>query len=251
MEQEFAGKVAVITGAGAGFGAGFSAALALRGASVAVFDIDLPAAEQTASAIRERGGAAMAVRCDVTDQTEVAGAVAKVVDAWGGVDVLINNAGLHSAEYNKSFSVLGGEKVRRLFDVNIMGVVNCSLACRPAMAARGGGVIMSLSSTAGFGSSNPYGVSKLAVRGLTVALSGEFAKDNIRVNAIAPGLIATDRIRADFPQEFFDRFLQMQHVHRTGEVEDIVQAMLYLCSDRSSFVTGETLKVGGGTNLQI
>ncbi|MET0181609.1 MAG: SDR family oxidoreductase [Caulobacterales bacterium] len=249
--NEFAGKIAVVTGAGAGFGAAFCMRLASAGASVAALDIDEAAAQQTADAITKAGGKAIAAACDVGDDDGVISTIGQIAEKLGGVDILINNAGLHSAEYNIGFVQLGVARSRRLFDVNIMGVINCTLACRPFMAARGGGAILNISSISGYGSGNGYGVSKLAVRGLTIAFSGEFAKDGIRVNAIAPGLIATDKIRADFPPEFFDHFITMQHVKRTGEVQDIVEAMMFLCSDRGGFITGETLKVAGGTTLQI
>src|SRR5690606_30238125 len=137
-------------------------------------------------------------------EAAVGAAVAKVAEAFGGIDILINNAGLHSAKYNATFQALGSAEVRRLFDVNIIGVANCSLACRPVMAARGGGVMMNISSIAGYTSANPYGVSKLAVRGMTMAFAREFSEDRIRVNAIAPGLIATDVIRAEMPAELFE-----------------------------------------------
>lgn len=250
--RAFAGKVAVITGAGAGFGAGFARALAARGAVVALLDIDADAAKEVADSLRRDGGDALALACDVADPDQVARAIDEIGAAHGGVDILINNAGLHSAEYNRSFGELGVEAVRRLFDVNIMGVVNCSLACRGEMARRGGGAILNIASIAAYPGRNPYGVSKLAVRGLTTSFAHEFAPDGIRVNAIAPGLIATDKILADFPPDFFTHFAdKLQLVHRTGTVDDVVEAMLYLCSDRASFVTGETLKVSGGHPLTL
>jgi 3-oxoacyl-[acyl-carrier protein] reductase len=252
LTPNFDGKVAVITGAGAGFGAAFARALAQRGAAVALLDIDSAAAEHEARAIRDRGGLATGYGCDVADDAAFDDVLARIVAERGGVDILINNAGLHSAEFNKGFAELGSAASRRLIDVNIMGVVNGSVACRPVMAARGGGVILNISSIAAWSCTTAYGVSKLAVRGLTLSFAHEFAGDNIRVNAIAPGLIATDKIRGDFPPAFFDHFANtLQSVHRTGEVDDVVSAMLYLCSDQSSFVTGETLKVSGGYPLAL
>lgn len=245
---EFAGKTAVVTGAASGFGYAFSEALAARGANVALIDIDKPAAEAAAKRI---GGATLGLACDVADDVAVGLAVQATVQAFGGVDILINNAGLHSARYNHTFGELGLAEVRRLFDVNIMGVANCSLACRASMAERGGGVMMNIASISGHAANNPYGVSKLAVRGMTMAFAREFADDKIRVNAISPGLIATDVIRAEMPAALFEQFIQQQMVRRTGEVSDIVSAMLFLCSDQASFITGETLKVSGGYPLNI
>lgn len=244
----YEGKVAFVTGAAMGFGYAFSEALLARGASVAVVDIDKAACE---AAAKRLGKAAIPVVCDVADETSVDLAVQETIQAFGGIDLLINNAGLHSAAYNKGFRELGIAGTRRLFDVNIMGVINCTLACRESMSQRGGGAILNIASIAGYNVSTTYGVSKLAVRGLTIAFAKELSPDAIRVNAIAPGLIATDTIRAEMPQSLFDQFLEMQPIKRTGEVSDIVSAMLFLCSDEASFVTGETLKVAGGYPLQI
>jgi NAD(P)-dependent dehydrogenase (short-subunit alcohol dehydrogenase family) len=139
-----------------------------------------------------------------------------------------------------------------MMDVNFMGVVNCTLACREAMRARGGGVVINIASIAGYLSSTPYGVSKLAVRGLTIAFASELAPDRIRVNAIAPGLMGTEAALAELPAEFVTKFRdELQLVHRLGNMEDITATVLYLCSDAASFITGETLKVSGGYPLGI
>ena len=179
-------------------------------------------------------------------------AVASVVSRLGGVDVLINNAGKHLTKYNQPFSVLPRHEVRAVFDVNVIGVVNCSVACRDTMRARGGGAILNISSIAGRSSASPYGVSKLAVRGLTIAFAQELAPDSIRVNAIAPGLMGTENALVDLPQTLIDHFVgELQLVHRLGAMDDIVSAMLFLCSDEASFITGETLQVSGGYPLSI
>jgi len=136
-------------------------------------------------------------------------------------------------------------------DVNIMGVINGSLACKATMAARGGGAIINIASIASYSNTTPYGVSKLAVRGLTIAFAREFSDAKIRVNAIAPGLIGTATIRAELP-ELFDQFVNVnQLIHRAGAESDIVSAMLFLCSSQASFITGETLRVSGGFPLSI
>lgn len=252
MSARFEGKVAFITGGAIGFGRAFGRALAAQGAAVAIADIDLPGAQEEADALLASGHTALAVECDVADEQQVDQAVASVVSELGGVDVLINNAGKHLTKYNQPFSVLPRHEIRALFDVNVIGVVNCSVACRDTMRARGGGAILNISSIAATGSTSPYGVSKLAVRGLTIAFAHEFAPDSIRVNAIAPGLMATENVLADLPQSLVEHFVSdLQLVHRLGTMEDIVSAMLFLCSDEASFVTGETLKVSGGYPLSI
>jgi NAD(P)-dependent dehydrogenase (short-subunit alcohol dehydrogenase family) len=147
-------KVAVITGGGRGFGKAFGTALAARGAHVVLADID---------------GAA--------DEAGVAAVIGEVAEQYGGVDILVNNAGLHSAGYNKPSAELGIASLRRLFDVNVMGIYICSLAARPVMSGRAGAAVVNISSAAAYASRTAYGVSKLAVRGVTTQLAREFAAD--------------------------------------------------------------------------
>jgi 3-oxoacyl-[acyl-carrier protein] reductase len=138
-----------------------------------------------------------------------------------------------------------------LFDVNVMGVIACALAARPAMAGREGASIINISSSASYSSGTAYGASKLAVRGLTMTMAREFAGDGIRVNAIAPGLILTDTIRAELPAATIAAIKGQQLLPREGEEADIVEAMLFLVSDRARFVTGETLRISGGFALGL
>jgi NAD(P)-dependent dehydrogenase (short-subunit alcohol dehydrogenase family) len=248
--MRFDGKVVFVTGGGIGFGRAFARALAAEGASIVIADIDAGAGDALVAELEQAGTAALSVRCDVADERQVQAAVDAGVERFGGLDVLLNNAGKHLTKYNQPFSVLEREELRALFDVNVIGVVNCSVAARPSMAARGGGVIVNISSMASYLNVTPYSVSKLAVRGLTIAFAHEFAPDGIRVNGIAPGLMATENAMDDLPQEMVDHFVdELQLVPRLGQMDDIVQAMLWLCSDESSFVTGETLKVTGGYPL--
>ena len=250
--MDFLDKVIFITGGAVGFGLAVARAFSAQGAAVALADIDLDAAETTASELRANGARAMAVKCDVADETQVEAAVARVVAELGGIDVLINNAGKHLTKYNQPFTVLERHEVRALFDVNVIGVVNCTVACRETMIARGGGAVLNISSIAGYMVTSPYGVSKLAVRGLTMAFAQELAPDGIRVNAVAPGLTATENAMVDLPQSLVDRFVgELQLVKRLGVMDDIVNAVLFLCSDEAGFITGETLKVSGGYPLGI
>jgi NAD(P)-dependent dehydrogenase (short-subunit alcohol dehydrogenase family) len=245
------GKVAVITGGGRGFGKAFGAALAARGAHVVLADIDGDAAAAAAAEIGAKGGSASGAACDVADETGVAAMVGAVAAEHGGIDILVNNAGLHSAAYNKPSAEIGVAGLRRLFDVNVMGTYICSLAARPVMSGRPGAAIVNISSSAAYANRAAYGVSKLAVRGLTVQLAREFAADGIRVNAIAPGLIFTDTIRAELPKDEAARVLGQQILPREGEERDIVDALLFLASPGASFVTGETLRVTGGFALSV
>ncbi|WP_329263815.1 SDR family oxidoreductase [Streptomyces sp. NBC_01478] len=248
--DEHHGKVAFVTGGGRGFGKAFGAALSARGAHVVLADIDGAAAEAAAAELAAAGGSVTGVACDVADEAAVEAVVGEVAERHGGLDILVNNAGLHAA-YNRPFTELGLANVRRVLDVNVMGVVICSLAALPAMRGRAGASIVNISSSAAYANRSIYGVSKLAVRGLTVSFAREFAADGIRVNAIAPGLIFTDTVRAELSEAEAKRVLGEQILQREGEERDIVEALLYLVSSKASFVTGETLRVTGGFALSV
>ena len=237
-----AGKVAVITGGGRGFGKAFGAALARHGAVVALVDRDGDAVKQAANEI---GSRALAFAGDVTDEARINSIMAEVARTHGGIDILINNAGLHSHEYSRPLAEMGLAKTRRLFEVNVIGTVACTLAARPFMAGRAGASIVNIASSAAF-QGGGYGNSKLAVIGLTMTFARELAADGIRVNAIAPGLILTDTIRNEMTPETLSRVKAMQFMPVDGEEQDIVEAMLYLTSPRARFVTAETLRVTGG-----
>ena len=240
--QTRAGKVAVITGGGRGFGKAFGTALARHGAVVALVDRDGDAVKQAANEI---GSRALAFTGDVTDEARINSIMAEVARTYGGIDILINNAGLHSHEYSRPLAEMGLAKTRRLFEVNVIGTVACTLAARPFMAGRAGASIVNIASSAAF-QGGGYGNSKLAVIGLTMTFARELAADGIRVNAIAPGLILTDTIRNEMTPETLSRIKAMQFMPVDGEEQDIVEAMLYLTSPRARFVTAETLRVTGG-----
>jgi len=246
--DDFAGKVAVVTGAGRGFGKAFCAALAERGAQVVVADIDGAAAE---AAAREIGPRAEALALDVADEAAVFAAMADVAKRHGGIDILINNAGIHSVAASKPIAQLGLAAARRMFEVNVWGVVHCTLAAMPFMKGRAGAAIVNISSMASYPCTSTYGVTKLAVRGITTDFARELGPDGIRVNAIAPGLMFTDTIRAELPPEIVKGVMATQILQREGAVEDIVAAMLYLVSPGAAFVTGECLRVSGGATLQV
>jgi 3-oxoacyl-[acyl-carrier protein] reductase len=250
--MRFDGRTAFITGGAIGFGRAFARALVDEGAGVVIADIDVDTAGRTAGELVSAGGKAMAVDCDVADPDRVDAAVTAARDRFGGIDIVINNAGLHLTKYNQPFGALSRHEIRDMFDVNVMGVINVTLACRESMAERGGGVVLNISSMAGYMSATPYAVSKLTVRGLTVAFATELASDRIRVNAIAPGLMNTENALADLPKPLIDEFTyRLQLVRRLGTMDDVVSAMLFLCSDDASFITGETLKVSGGYPLNF
>jgi 3-oxoacyl-[acyl-carrier protein] reductase len=252
MVRRFDGKVAFITGAAAGFGYAFAQALSREGAAVALADVDFEGAKRNAAGLDSPSAPALGLSCDVGDDRSVEVAVDQTVKQLGGVDILINNAARHLKKYNQPFSSLTREDIRGLFDVNVIGVITCSLACRPSMSERGQGVILNMSSAGGYMSSSPYGVTKLAVRGLTIALANEFSSDGIRVNAIAPTMTPTDGVLSEYSEEEIDRITKArQLVRRRATIDDVTRTMLFLCSEDAAFITGETVRVTGGASLSI
>ncbi|KMS59664.1 short-chain dehydrogenase [Novosphingobium barchaimii LL02] len=244
--REWQGRTAVITGGGRGFGKAFGAALALRGAHVVLVDIDGAQAEAAAQDIRVQGGSALGIGGDVTNEVRMAEVMAQAAQANGGIDLLVNNAGLHSNEYGQPILKLGLAKVRRLFEVNVIGVVCCTLAAHPHMRGRAGASVINIASSAAHLGGSAYGDSKLAVAGLTITFARELGPDGIRVNAISPGLILTETIRNELPEVTKQRVQAMQMISGDGLEDDIVEALLYLASGKARFVTGETLRVTGG-----
>ena len=251
MSKERAGKTAVITGGGRGFGEAFGKALAAEGAHVVLVDLDGAAAEAAAEGIRDAGGQATGLQGDVTDESRMGEIMAQAAAIHGGIDVLINNAGLHSDEYGKPITTMGLAKTKRLFDVNVNATVLCTLAALPHMKGRAGASMVNISSSAAHMGGSAYGVSKLAVAGLTITFARELGPDGIRVNAISPGLMLTETIKAELPAETMARVKAMQMIGDDGLPEHIVDAMLFLTSDKARFITGEVLRVTGGAAAGI
>ncbi len=166
--------------------------LVQAGAKVVLADIDFAAAQ--AAAAKFSAGTALAVACDVTDRASIATAIAATVEAFGGLHILVNNAARHQYEFNQPCTKLAPEKWRAILDVNVMGTVNCSALAAEEMRKAGGGAILNLSSVAGYEVNTSYGVTKLAIRGLTMAMAEELAPDNIRVNGIAPGFMDSETV---------------------------------------------------------
>jgi len=239
-------RTAVITGGGRGFGKAFGAALAAEGAHAVLVDIDGGLAEAAAAQIRAQGGAATGLAGDVTDETRMAEVMAKAAAIQGGIDILINNAGLHSDAYGQPILRMGLAKVKRLFEVNVIGVITCTLAAVPHMRARPGGCIINIASSAGHLGGSAYGDTKLAVAGLTITFARELGPEHIRVNAISPGLMLTETIAAELPPATKARVKAMQFIDDDGSEQHIVDALMFLSSPRAAFITGEILRVTGG-----
>jgi NAD(P)-dependent dehydrogenase (short-subunit alcohol dehydrogenase family) len=245
------GKVAVVTGAGNGLGAEYARGLAGAGAAVVVADIDREAGARTLAELVDGGARAITATVDTSDEAAVAAMVAAAEDAFGGVDILVNNAGWRpfpaGHHYDHMSDELTPTEWLRILEVNVVGPLICARACRPSMVARGGGAIVNQSSNAAYNTgAGPYGVSKLALNGLTMILAEELAPDGIRVNGIAPGVMTG---RGD--PAILEPVIARQLIKRRGAPVDLVGALLFLCSDASAFVTGQTIVVDGGQTRRI
>jgi len=238
-------KVVIVTGGGQGIGAAYAAAFAAEQASVVVADIDGDAAAAVASELGAGTGRSLAVTVDVADERSVEEMVQATTARFGGIDILINNAGLHMGQYNLC-ATLPIDEWRRLLDVNVLGAVICARCCRPSMAARGGGVIVNQSSNSAYLGVGAYSISKLALNGVTVSLARELAGDSIRVVGIAPGMVASPAVLSRLEQHHKDSVLDRQLIKRFGQMDDLTTTVLMLCGDGAAFITGETVLVDGG-----
>ena len=245
------GKVVAITGAARGLGQEFARALAADGARIVAGDINDCA--DTLDLVREAGPEGVGVKLDVTDVASTRAMVEAGLAAFGQIDALINNAALYGALHGGRFDQIDEAEWDAAMAVNVKGIWNCCKAAVPAMRKAGGGSIVNIASLAAtYGM--PYGLhyttSKAAVIGLTRGLARELGRDRIRVNALAPSAVITEGTREFFGDKL-DRALEAvkagQTIQRNLMPSDLVGAVMWLVSDASGFVTGQTIAVDGGT----
>ena len=239
------GKVAIVSGAARGIGEATATLLAQEGARVAIWDRDRAGAEALASRLQAGGHEAIGDGVDVTDRQSLEQAAQRVVAEFGGIDALINNAGI---TVDRSLMKMTEEDFDKVIAVNLKGVFNCTQAVVPHLVARGGGAIANASSIVAlygnFGQTN-YVASKAGVIGMTRTWARELGRKAIRVNAVAPGFIATD-MTAAIPEEVLAGMRDKTPLGRLGAAADIAKAYLFLISDDASFITGHVLSVDGG-----
>ena len=251
--QDLTGKIAVVTGASRGIGEAIAAGLAATGAKLVLASRKQEGVEAVAELIRAEGGEAVAVACHTGRAADVQALADRARELFGGVDILINNAAT-SPHFGP---LLEAEESHwdKTFEVNVKGYVHTIRSCVPLMRERGGGAIVNVASVAGMvphGGLGVYGVTKAAVIMLTKTLALEVARDNIRVNAIAPGLIQTRFSEALWATpERQERALRSIPQRRLGQPDDLVGAVLYLAGDASRFTTGAVLVIDGGQTLNL
>jgi NAD(P)-dependent dehydrogenase (short-subunit alcohol dehydrogenase family) len=245
MQNDYTNKIVLITGGTSGIGKVTAIAFANAGAKVVLTGRREKEGAEVVAEIKKTGGTASFIRADVSKDADIVKAIDFVVATYGRLDVAFNNAGV---EMLGPLDQVTEEQYRSTFDINVWGVLNSMKHEIPAMLKGGGGAIVNTSSIAGhigLAQASIYVATKHAVEGLTKAAAVEFAKQGIRVNAVAPGTINTEMV-ARFPKEA-QEWLKSQHpVGRFGASEDIAAAVLYLASDGAKFTTGAILAVDGG-----
>jgi NAD(P)-dependent dehydrogenase (short-subunit alcohol dehydrogenase family) len=247
VDTGLTGKVAIVTGAGGAIGTAIAHLLSAEGAFVVLADIDGDKLGRTAEAIRTAGGRVLAVELDVSSEASWQAAVERATAVFGGIDVLINNAGLNSVADAVDETVAG---FQRIIAVNEIGVWLGMKYCIPMMQIRGGGSIVNIASisgvVAGFGRAIAYHATKASVRGITRNSALRFAADGIRINSVHPGPVNTEMQAKDRGTPIETRNLEMTILHRFGEPGEIANVVVFLASGLASYMTGAEVFVDGG-----
>ena len=245
------GKTALVTGAASGFGKGIAELFVAEGAKVAIVDLNEDGAKAVAESL---GDAAIAIRCDVADGAQVAAAVKQTSEAFGSLDIVVNNAGWTNK--NSPLMETDEETFRKIYDINVLSIFHMTKACVPMWRDKGGGVMINIGSVAGI-RPRPgltwYNSSKGAVNVMTKSLAVELAPDKIRVNCVAPVMGATGLLEQfmgmpDTPENR-EKFIATVPLGRLSEARDIANATLYLASDDADFITGVVMEVDGGRTI--
>jgi NAD(P)-dependent dehydrogenase (short-subunit alcohol dehydrogenase family) len=251
--MRLADKVIIVTGGAMGIGRAYCLGLAKEGGRVVVADLREQETKKVASEIRGNGGEAMAVAVDVTSPEKTCAMAEAAVSAYGRIDVLVNNAGMYTGIKKRSFAEIPPEEWDKVMAVNLKGLFLCAQAVYPAMKRQGKGKIINISSGTIF-SGTPFFVhyvtSKAGVIGFTRALARELGSDNIAVNAVTPGLTLSGPQQRDVltAEQLADR-RRRRCFQRDQFPEDLVGTIIFLASDDSNFITGQTINVDGGASM--
>jgi NAD(P)-dependent dehydrogenase (short-subunit alcohol dehydrogenase family) len=254
MDVDFSleGRVAIVTGAAAGgIGEAYATVLAGAGASVVCADIDETRAKAVATSIGATGGRAIAIGVDIADDESVQQMVDATASELGGIDILVNNAALMEQIAGAPAMQFTRELWDRAFAVNVTGAWNCARAVAPRMAERGGGRIVNQASAGAFPAESVYGITKLAIVGLTTTLARELGPSNVTVNCIAPGVVRSEagmRLTPD-GSPYVEMVKARAALRPVGDREDLAGALLLFVSPAGSWITGQVLNVDGGLIL--
>ena len=243
------GRVAIVTGGGRGIGATYCKALAQEGAAVLVADIDGAGAEDVARDIAASGRRAVACMVDVASQQSTSAMARSAIEAFGGVDILVNNAAMYANLTRKGFEDISTDEFDRVLAVNVKGVWLCTMAVAPSMRERGGGRIVNIGSGSVFVGGNGlahYVASKMGVIGLTRALARELGPDKICVNTLIPGLTDSSSNRANTTKAYLESEAKQRCIEKIQTPDDLVGPLIFLVSDDSHFVSGQNLNCDGG-----
>jgi NAD(P)-dependent dehydrogenase (short-subunit alcohol dehydrogenase family) len=244
--MRFENKVAIVTGAAQGIGEAYAKGLAAEGAAVVVADLNADSGERVAKEIEQAGGRAVFVRTDVSDAASASACADAAIEAFGGIDLLVNNAAIYGEMAFDLLVTVDWDYYRKFMSVNMDGALVMTRAVFGHMQKRGGGAIVNQSSTAAWLYSGFYGLAKVGINGLTQQLAHELGGMNIRVNAIAPGPTDTQATRTQAGDAAHDIVKNSLAIKRMGQVEDMVGACLFLLSDEASWITAQILDVDGG-----
>lgn len=248
----FDGQVVIVTGSGSSKGIGKTIAktFAVQKAAVVIADINEQGVQETVAEIRKSGGEAMGVVLNVTSEESVDNMIKEVMDAYGRIDVLVNNAGISQKVTVEEMTLAD---IRKVFEVNMYGLFLCTQACMKPMRKAGYGRIVNLSSVSGkrgggvFGGAH-YSASKAAVLAFAKNLSREISNEGITINSVCPGLIDTE-IWKSLPKEDADKIIETIPMGRPGQTQEVANAIIFLASKEASYITGEEIDINGGSHM--
>lgn len=243
------GKVAIVTGGASGIGLASAQLLAAEGAKVVIADFNIEGAEEAAKEIQANGGEAVSVFLDASKEESIKSMIDYTVEHYGTINILYNNVGLTNLKKDLDVVNIDLDEWDRLMTVNTKSVLLGSRYAIPHMIKAGGGSIINTASMSAFAADtirSAYGASKAAVVNLTKYIAAQYGKDKIRCNGVAPGLILTPAAKNNMPDQVLDIFEKFNALPYHGEANDIGYTVLFLASDESKFITGQTIQVEGG-----